>query len=135
MSMFTHVTVGTNDPDKARAFYDAVFGALGIPGQHTPKGAWYGHPDPEVGSGAFFVTTPRDEQAATHANGGTIGFKAESAAQIDAWYAAGMANGGSDEGPPGPRDYGMPLYAAYLRDPDGNKLCALFMAGEPGEAS
>jgi catechol 2,3-dioxygenase-like lactoylglutathione lyase family enzyme len=132
MSMFTHVMVGTNDPDKARAFYDAVFGALGIPGQHTPKGAWYGNPDPEVRSGAFFVVTPRDEQAATHANGGTIGFKAQSAAQIDAWYAAGMAHGGSDEGPPGPRDFGMPIYAAYMRDPDGNKLCALFMAGEPG---
>ena len=131
MSMFTHVTVGTNDPDRARAFYDAVFGALGIPGQPTPKGAWYGDPDPEVASGAFFVTTPRDEQAATHANGGTIGFKAQSPAQVDAWYAAGMANGGSDEGPPGPRDYGMPLYAAYMRDPDGNKLCALFMSGEP----
>jgi catechol 2,3-dioxygenase-like lactoylglutathione lyase family enzyme len=131
MSMFTHVTVGTNDPDRARAFYDAVFGALGIPGQPTPKGAWYGDPDPEAASGAFFVTTPRDEQAATHANGGTIGFKAQSPAQVDAWYAAGMANGGSDEGPPGPRDYGMPLYAAYMRDPDGNKLCALFMSGEP----
>ena len=133
MSMFTHVTVGTNDPDRARAFYDAVFGALGIPGQPTPRGAWYGDPDPEAASGAFFVTTPRDEQAATHANGGTIGFKAQSPAQVDAWYAAGMANGGSDEGPPGPRDYGMPLYAAYMRDPDGNKLCALFMTGEPGE--
>jgi catechol 2,3-dioxygenase-like lactoylglutathione lyase family enzyme len=131
MSMFTHVTVGTNDPDRARAFYDAVFGALGIPGQPTPRGAWYGDPDPEAASGAFFVTTPRDEQAATHANGGTIGFKAQSPAQVDAWYAAGMANGGSDEGPPGPRDYGMPLYAAYMRDPDGNKLCALFMSGEP----
>jgi catechol 2,3-dioxygenase-like lactoylglutathione lyase family enzyme len=135
MSMFTHVTVGTNDPDKARAFYDAVFGALGIPGQHTPKGAWYGNPDPKVASGAFFVTAPRDEQPATHANGGTIGFKAESPAQIDAWYAAGMANGGSDEGPPGPRDYAMPIYAAYMRDPDGNKLCALFMTGEHGEGS
>jgi catechol 2,3-dioxygenase-like lactoylglutathione lyase family enzyme len=131
MSMFTHVTVGTNDPDRARVFYDAVFGALGIPGQHTPKGAWYGNPDPEARSGAFFVTTPRDEQSATHANGGTIGFQAQSPAQIDAWYAAGMANGGSDEGPPGPRDYGMPLYAAYMRDPDGNKLCALFMTGAP----
>ena len=76
MSMFTHVTVGTNDPDKARAFYDAVFGALGIPGQHTPKGAWYGDPDPEVASGAFFVVTPRNEEPACFANGGTIGFKA-----------------------------------------------------------
>ena len=132
MSMFTHVTVGTNDPDKARAFYDAVFGALGIPGQHTPKGAWYGDPDPEVASGAFFVVTPRNEEPACFANGGTIGFNARSAAQIDAWYAAGMVHGGSDEGPPGPRDFG---YAAYMRDPDGNTLCALCMAGEPGQGS
>jgi len=133
MSLFTHVTVGTNDPDKARAFYDAVFGALGIPGQHTPNGAWYGNPEP--GSGAFFVVAPRDGNPACFANGGTIGFQAESAAQIDAWYAAGMAQGGSDEGPPGPRDFGMPIYAAYMRDPDGNKLCALFMTGEPGKGS
>ena len=134
MSMFTHVMVGTNDPDKARAFYDAVFGALGIPGLHAPNGAlWYG--DPEEREAMFAVVTPRDEQPACHANGGTIGFKAQSTAQVDAWYAAGMANGGSDEGPPGPRDWGIPLYVAYLRDPDGNKLCALFLTGEPGEAS
>lgn len=131
--MFTHVMVGTNDPEKARAFYDAVFGALGIPGQHTPKGAWYG--DPQAQAGMFAVVTPRNEAPATFANGGTIGFKAQSTAQVDGWYAAGMANGGSDEGPPGPRDWGIPLYVAYLRDPDGNKLCALFMTGEPGEAS
>jgi catechol 2,3-dioxygenase-like lactoylglutathione lyase family enzyme len=135
MSMFTHVTVGTNDPDRARKFYDAVFGVLGISGHPTPKGAWYGNPDPEAATGAFFVVTPRNEEPATYANGGTIGFKAESTAQIDAWYAAGMANGGSDEGPPGLRDFGMPLYAAYMRDPDGNKLCAAFMTGEPGAAS
>jgi len=131
MSMFTHVTVGTNDPDRARAFYDAVFSALGIPGQHTPNGAWYGDPDPEKASGAFFVVTPRDGNPACFANGGTIGFKADSTAQVDAWYSAGMAQGGSDEGPPGPREFGMPIYAAYMRDPDGNKLCALFMGGEP----
>ena len=130
MSMFTHVTVGTNDPDRARKFYDAVFAALGIPGRHTPKGAAYYNPDPAAQSGMFGVTTPRNEEPACFANGGTIGFKTESTAQVDAWYAAGMANGGTDEGPPGPRDFGMPLYAAYLRDPDGNKLCASFMTGE-----
>ena len=134
MSMFTHVMVGTNDADKARAFYDAVFGALGIPGMQAPNGAlWYG--DPEAREAMFAVVTPRNEEPACFANGGTIGFKAESTAQVDAWYAAGMANGGSDEGPPGPRDWGMPLYVAYLRDPDGNKLCALHLTGEPGEAS
>jgi catechol 2,3-dioxygenase-like lactoylglutathione lyase family enzyme len=133
--MYSHVVVGTNDPEGARAFYDATFLALGIPGQHTPNGGWYGDPDPATSTGAFFVTTPRNGEPACHANGGTIGFKAESPKQVDAWYAAGMANGGSDEGPPGPRDFGIPLYAAYMRDPDGNKLCALFMGGEPSEAS
>jgi catechol 2,3-dioxygenase-like lactoylglutathione lyase family enzyme len=135
VSMFTHVTVGTNDPDRARQFYDAVFEVLGIPGQHTPKGAVYFNPDPAAATGMFGVVTPRNEEPACFANGGTVGFKAESTAQVDAWYAAGMANGGSDEGPPGPREFGMPIYAAYMRDPDGNKLCALVMTGEPDAAS
>ncbi len=73
----------------------------------------------------FGVAIPRDEQAATHANGGTIGLKAQTTEQVDAWYAAALANGGSCEGPPGPRDFGAPLYGAYVRDPAGNKLCAL----------
>lgn len=130
--MFSHVMVGTNDPDKARAFYDATFSALGIAGQHTPRGAFYGTPE----SGMFGVTIPRDEQAATHANGGTIGLKAGTPEQVDAWHRAGLANGGSCEGPPGPREYGpVPLYGAYMRDPDGNKLCAFCVTGEPGETS
>jgi catechol 2,3-dioxygenase-like lactoylglutathione lyase family enzyme len=124
--MFTHVTVGTNDPDKSRAFYDAAFGALGIAGQHTEKGAFYGSPE----TGMFGVTTPRDEQPATHANGGTIGFQAKDRAAVDGWHAAGLANGGSCEGPPGERPYGEPpIYGAYMRDPDGNKLCAFCAPG------
>ena len=113
--------VGTNDPDRARAFYDATFGMLGIAGQHTPRGAFYGAP----GSGMFGVATPRDEEAATHANGGTIGFQAKDRAAVDGWYQAGIAKGGACEGPPGERAYGpQPIYGAYMRDPDGNKLCA-----------
>jgi catechol 2,3-dioxygenase-like lactoylglutathione lyase family enzyme len=124
--MFSHVMVGTNDPEQARKFYDATFGALGIPGQHTPNGAFYGSPE----TGMFGVTTPRDEQAATHANGGTIGINAPSKQAVDAWHAAALANGGTCEGPPGKRDYGdVPLYGAYARDPVGNKLCA-FCHGE-----
>ena len=104
--MFTHVMVGTNDPGKAKVFYDAVFGALGLPGMQAPNGAlWYG--DPEAREAMFAVVTPRNEEPAC------------------------FANGGSDEGPPGPRDWGMPLYVAYLRDPDGNKLCGLYLSGEP----
>ena len=130
--MYSHVMVGTNDPDKARAFYDATFAALGIPGQHTPRGGFYGTPE----TGMFGVTTPRDEQPACHANGGTVGFKAQGPEQVDAWYQAGLAKGGSDEGEPGPREYGpVPIYAAYMRDPDGNKLCAICVTGEPGEGA
>lgn len=99
--MYSHVMVGTNEPEKARAFYDATFKALGVNGQHTPKGAFYGSPE----TGMFGVTTPRDEQAATHANGGTIGFKAPDRAAVDAWHAAGLASGGTCEGPPGERPY------------------------------
>jgi len=133
MAMFTHVMVGTNNPDQARAFYDATFGALGITGMQAPNGAlWYG--DPEAREGMFGVVTPRDGNAACFANGGTIGFPAQSTEAIDAWHAAGLAHGGSDEGPPGTREWGPQMYVAYLRDPDGNKLCALHLTGEP-EAS
>ena len=124
--MYTHVLVGTNDPEKSRAFYDATFAELGIAGQHTPKGAIYGAP----GSAMFGVTTPRDAQAATHANGGTIGFTAPDKAAVDGWHKAGLAHGGRDEGEPGPRENGpISVYGAYLRDPDGNKLCVSCPAG------
>ena len=119
--MFSHILIGCADKDVSVPFYDATFEALGIAGQHHDKGAFYG--SPEVGM--FGVGTPANGEAATHANGGTIGFQAADPAAVDAWYAAGMAKGGSDEGAPGPRNYGpVPMYGAYLRDPIGNKLCA-----------
>lgn len=119
--MYTHVLVGCDDPDKSIAFYDATFAALGVQGQRMEDRAFYGSPE----KGMFGVGRPRDGQPATHANGGTIGLQAESPEQVDAWHEAGLANGGSDEGAPGRRDYGpQPMYGAYLRDPVGNKLCA-----------
>ncbi len=119
--MFTHVMVGCDDLGAGRAFYDATFAALGKSGQHHDNGAFYGSPE----TGMFGVGKPRDGEAATHANGGTIGFAALSIAEVDAWHAAGLANGGSCEGAPGRRDYGeRPMYGAYMRDPVGNKLCA-----------
>ena len=125
--MFSHVMVGTNDPEQARKFYDATFGALGIAGQHTPNGAFYGSHD----SGMFGVTTPRDGQAATHANGGTVGINAPNQQAVDAWHKAALDNGGSCEGPPGRRDMpGVNLYGAYARDPVGNKLCAFCVLPE-----
>ena len=124
--MYSHVMVGTNDPDAARKFYDATFEALGIPGQHTPNGAFYGSPE----TGMFGIGKPRDGQPATHANGGTIGLNAQSKEQVNAWHQAALANGGTCDGPPGNRDMAeMALYGAYVRDPVGNKLCA-FCHGE-----
>lgn len=122
--MFTHVVVGSNDLQKSKKFYDAIFAALGgNPGMEVPGDRIaYGH-----NGGNFMVTKPIDGQPATHANGGTIGFQITSPEQADAWHAAGIANGGTTcEDPPGVRElpFGK-LYLAYLRDPDGNKLCTM----------
>jgi catechol 2,3-dioxygenase-like lactoylglutathione lyase family enzyme len=122
--MFTHVTIGTNDIDRSKKFYDALFGAVGgKPGSVDAKGRLlYFH-----NGGLLMLTKPIDGKAATHANGGTIGFSMAGPEEAEAWHNAGVANGGkSIEDPPGIRQGGGgPLYLAYLRDPDGNKLCAL----------
>jgi len=117
--MFTHIMVGTNDVEKARTFYNAALGALGIPAAEGER-LFYSH-----AGGAFGVGTPANGDAASFANGGTIGFAAANSDAVDAFHAAGCANGGTCEGPPGHRS-GAPgnPYGAYLRDPDGNKICA-----------
>lgn len=122
--MFSHVMVGTDDIDASRAFYDSLFATLGGKAAMVDeKGRLiYLH------KGALFmVSRPIDGQPACHANGGTIGFAMDSPAQADAWHAAGLAAGGTAcEDPPGVREGGFgKLYLAYLRDPAGNKLCAL----------
>src|ERR1041384_1080567 len=90
--MFTHVMVGTNDIAASKAFYDAVFGAIGLPaGQMDPKGRIFYRSK----TGTFGITKPIDGAAATHANGGTIGFACNTAEQVNAWHAAGVANGGT----------------------------------------
>jgi catechol 2,3-dioxygenase-like lactoylglutathione lyase family enzyme len=121
--MFSHVMVGSNDIDRSKKFYDALFVAIGgTPGTIDAKGRIrYLH-----NGAAFMVSKPIDGKSATHANGGTIGFSIASAEQAKAWHDAGVANGGTSiEDPPGPRGA---MYLAYLRDPDGNKLCALHRA-------
>jgi catechol 2,3-dioxygenase-like lactoylglutathione lyase family enzyme len=121
--MFSHVMIGTNDLNRAKAFYDATLGALGVsPGFVDRHRIFWRAP-----TGMFSVTLPIDGKPATAANGGTIGFAAASPEQADAWHAAGLAHGGSTcEDPPGVREGAAgKLYIAYLRDPDGNKICAL----------
>jgi len=126
--MFSHMMVGSNDLERSKKFYDALFGAVG--GKEAivdPKGRlMYLH-----NGGIFMVTAPIDGAPACHANGGTIGFAMETPEQADAWHAAGVANGGvAIEEDPGVREgAGMKLYLAYLRDPDGNKLCGLHRLG------
>ncbi|MBX9664636.1 VOC family protein [Novosphingobium sp.] len=123
--MFSHVMLGSNDIERSKKFYDATFAAFGGPaGIIDPAGRLvYMH-----NGGIFILTKPINGEAACGANGGTIGF-AMTPEQADAWHAAGCANGGTScEDPPGPRE-GSPYYLAYLRDPDGNKLCALHVIG------
>lgn len=126
--MFSHVMVGSNDLQASKKFYDAVLGAIGIgPGFTDEKGRIF-----YVGGGsAFAVSAPIDGKPATVANGGTIGFTVADTAAVDAWHAAGVANGGTSiEDPPGVRESGLgKMYLAYLRDPSGNKLCALHRMG------
>jgi catechol 2,3-dioxygenase-like lactoylglutathione lyase family enzyme len=123
--MFTHVFVGADDMAASKKFYDAALGALGIAaGTTDPKGrVFYRTPQ-----GAFGLSKPIDGKAASHANGGTIGFAADSADKVKAFHDAGVAAGGkSIEDPPGPRDAANnKMHLAYLRDPAGNKICALF---------
>ncbi len=122
--MFSHIMVGADDVNEAKKFYDAVLGAMGHPeGVIDEKGrCFYITP-----TGIFSISKPIDGQAACGMNGGTVGFHAASTKEADAWHAAGIANGGTAiEDPPGVREGGMgPLYLAYLRDPAGNKICAL----------
>jgi catechol 2,3-dioxygenase-like lactoylglutathione lyase family enzyme len=126
--MFSHIMVGANDMEKAKTFYDATLGALGVPPARTDDKGRLFYMTPQ---GIFAVTKPIDGEPASHANGATIGFACASSQQADAWHAAGVANGGTSiEDPPGVREGGLgKLYLAYLRDPDGNKLCALHRMG------
>lgn len=123
--MFSHVMIGANDLEASRKFYDAALGALGIKPGALNRDTRYFYRTP---SGVFSVTLPLDGKTATPANGGTIGFAAKSAAEVDAFHAAGVANGGvSCEDPPGYREGPAgKMYLAYLRDPVGNKICAIY---------
>ena len=121
--MFSHVMIGTNDLDKAKSYYDALLGTLDVPPAMVDRHRIFYR----TKTGTFSVSKPIDGKEATFSNGGTIGFAANSPEQVNAWHAAGLANGGKTcEDPPGVREgAGMKLYIAYLRDPDGHKICAV----------
>jgi catechol 2,3-dioxygenase-like lactoylglutathione lyase family enzyme len=127
--MFSHIMVGTNDIERSKRFYDAALGTLGV-GEPFPSQSktgqqrlFYRH-----NGGMLGVTEPIDGEDATCANGGTIGFKCDSPEQVKLFHDTAVAHGGTSiEDPPGPRDGSLgPMYLAYVRDPDGNKLCAIY---------
>ena len=129
--MFNHVVVGSNDLARSRRFYDAVLATLGFAGEATHNVAKSGHERLfyRHDGAALVVTQPIDGAPASPANGGTIGFRCTSPQQVRAFHDAGVAHGGTSiEDPPGERDAGSPgsRHLAYLRDPDGNKLCAIW---------
>lgn len=127
MAIFTHVCVGADDLGKSTSFYDAALGALGIQnlGPFGENAFLYGKGAPE-----FLVLKPANGEPACHANGGTIGFAADTRDAVKAFHEAGVANGGTCEGEPGPRTFTPTAYAAYLRDPKGNKITAYCFAAE-----
>ena len=125
--MFSHVMVGVRDLERSKAFYDAVLGTLGVrAGFVDGHRIFWRSP-----TGVFAASLPIDGQAASAGNGATVGFRCDSTEAVDAWHAAGLANGGvSIEDPPGFREASVGrMYLAYLRDPDGNKLCAMHRPG------
>ena len=130
--MFSHVMVGTNDIERARRFYDAVLGVLGV-GEPIRNAAKTGHLRLfyRHDGATFCVSEPINNEPATYANGGTIGFRCSTPEQVRQFHDVALAHGGTSiEDPPGPRD-SKPgaLHLAYVRDPDGNKLCALHRPG------
>jgi len=126
--MFNHVMVGSNDIERSKRFYDAVLGTLGLgePIRNTAASGhlrlFYRHD-----GNSFCISQPINDQEASFANGGTIAFKCSSPQQVKQFHDTALAHGGSTcEDPPGPRDGNMGLlHLAYVRDPDGNKLCAI----------
>jgi catechol 2,3-dioxygenase-like lactoylglutathione lyase family enzyme len=122
--MFSHVTIGSNDLPRAKPFYDGLLAPLGLV-RHMdfPNAAGYGRAG---GRPQLWVLNPLDRKAATVGNGITIGLEASDRDSVDAAYKAGIAAGGKDEGAPGIRAHYHPnYYGAYLRDPDGNKICVV----------
>jgi catechol 2,3-dioxygenase-like lactoylglutathione lyase family enzyme len=123
--MFTHAFLGSNDVEKSRTFYDKIMDVLGFKNVVPPEAGRMVYAGP---TGTLVVGPPANGEPATHANGGTLGFAAPDNATVDAWHAAGVAAGGTCDGAPGPRPSAPNnAHGAYLRDPDGNKICCFNM--------
>ncbi|WP_372624067.1 VOC family protein [Falsiroseomonas sp.] len=125
--MFSHVTLGTNDFARALAFYDALLAPLGLVRRETDAAqAIAGYATPSEEGRPFWVMRPIDGREATVGNGTTTAFEAPDRATVRAWHAAGLAAGATEVGAPGLRPHYHPdYYGAYLRDPDGHKLCCV----------
>ena len=131
--MLTYVYFGTNDLDRAIRFYNATLAPLGMqrcvtgdPDWDRSSAGWGTYENGGLQELAFWIGLPFDKQPATVGNGSMVAFRAQSWAQVDDFHAAALANGGRDDGPPGLRlHYSPDFYAAYVRDPDGNKVAAL----------
>lgn len=132
-AMFTYVCLGTNNLGRSAQFYDAVLGALGLSRCNVAEeenwDGWVGwgtYLDNGAQEVALWLCEPFDGREATVGNGTMVALRAESWQQVDAFHAAALANGGSSEGAPGLRpQYNPDFYAAYIRDPEGNKLAAV----------
>ncbi len=131
--MFSHIMVGTNNIEQSKTFYDALLGMFGAKEPFRNQAStghhrlFYRHE-----GNTFCVSEPIDGEKATFANGGTIGFTCRSPEQVQQFHDTALAHGGQTiEGPPGLRDGGSmgAMHLAYVRDPDGNKLCAIYRAG------
>ena len=131
--MLTYVYFGTNDLDRATRFYDAVLAPLGMQRCITGDAEW-----DRISSGwgiyeedgarelAFWVGKPFDQHKATAGNGSMVAFRARSWKEVEDFHTAALAHGGTSEGAPGLRaHYNPDFYAAYVRDPDGNKLAVV----------
>ncbi len=126
--MFSHIMIGSNDIERSKRFYDAVLGTLGA-GEPMRNVAASGHTRLfyRHGGNTFCISEPINGEPATAANGGTIGFQCDSPEQVQAFHDIAVAHGGiSTENAPGLRSTSVgSMHLAYVRDPDGNKLCAI----------
>jgi catechol 2,3-dioxygenase-like lactoylglutathione lyase family enzyme len=123
--MFTHAFLGSNDVERSRKFYDATMAELGYQNVVPPEAGFLAYSGP---TGTLIVGKPYDGAPATPSNGATLGLAAKDDETVTKWHEAGLAAGGTCDGPPGPRERAPNnSVGAYLRDPDGNKICAFNM--------